>query len=47
VAPQQALCDGKQALLPADYHRLMGRMEMLAMGIGRKMAGVVSPELVA
>lgn len=41
VDPEQALCDGKQALLPADFHKLMGRLEMLAMGLGRKMGGAV------
>jgi 3-deoxy-7-phosphoheptulonate synthase len=42
VQPEQALCDGKQALLPADFGGLMGKLELLAMGIGRKMGGVVS-----
>lgn len=44
VAPEEALCDGKQALLPGDFHALMGRLEMLAMGLGRKMRGVIRPE---
>lgn len=34
VQPEQALCDGKQALLPEDFARLMGRLEMLALGVG-------------
>lgn len=40
VAPEQALCDGKQALLPDDFGSLMCELELLAMGLGRKMAGV-------
>lgn len=43
--PESALCDGKQALLPADFEQLMGRLEMLAMGLGRKLAGVSAPML--
>jgi 3-deoxy-7-phosphoheptulonate synthase len=39
VQPDAALCDGKQALAPVEYRRLMGKLEMLAMGIGRKLAG--------
>ncbi|MFN2496581.1 MAG: 3-deoxy-7-phosphoheptulonate synthase, partial [Pseudonocardiaceae bacterium] len=39
VLPEQALCDGKQALRPADFGRLMNRLEMLAMGVGRKLGG--------
>ncbi|MEN3535309.1 3-deoxy-7-phosphoheptulonate synthase [Microbispora sp. ZYX-F-249] len=38
VQPEQALCDGKQALLPEDFARLMNRLEMLALGVGRRMA---------
>ncbi|MEU7907461.1 3-deoxy-7-phosphoheptulonate synthase [Actinoplanes sp. NPDC049118] len=38
--PERALCDGKQALLPADFAALMGRMEMLGMGLGRPMSAV-------
>jgi 3-deoxy-7-phosphoheptulonate synthase len=45
VAPEQALCDGKQALLPDDFGMLMGNLELLAMGLSRKMAGVVRPAL--
>jgi 3-deoxy-7-phosphoheptulonate synthase len=42
--PEQALCDGNQALLPAEFHAVMCRLELLAMGLGRKMRGVVRPE---
>ncbi len=42
--PEQALCDGKQALLPADFRDLMGRLDMLAMGLGRQMSSAVSRE---
>jgi 3-deoxy-7-phosphoheptulonate synthase len=45
VAPEQALCDGKQALLPTDFGSLMGKLELLSMGLGRKMAGVMRPVL--
>lgn len=38
VTPEQALCDGKQALRPADFGHLMSRLQMLAMGLGRKLA---------
>ncbi|MGL5859162.1 MAG: 3-deoxy-7-phosphoheptulonate synthase, partial [Angustibacter sp.] len=47
VAPEQALCDGKQALLPDDFSTLMGKLELMAMGLSRKMAGVVAPAFVA
>lgn len=47
VQPEQALCDGKQALLPGGYRDLMGRLEMLAMGVGRKLSGSVRPEFSA
>ena len=46
VAPEQALCDGKQAMLPEDFGQLMGKLEMLAMAMSRKLAGVVRPALV-
>jgi len=45
VQPDQALCDGKQALLPADFRELMGKLETLAMGLGRKMRGAIRPEV--
>jgi 3-deoxy-7-phosphoheptulonate synthase len=38
VAPANARCDGKQALLPAQFARLMSRLEMLGIGIGRKVS---------
>ncbi|WP_370947368.1 3-deoxy-7-phosphoheptulonate synthase [Amycolatopsis sp. cg5] len=43
VQPEQALCDGKQALVPEAFRGLMTKLELLAMGIGRKMGGVVRP----
>jgi 3-deoxy-7-phosphoheptulonate synthase len=42
LQPEQALCDGQQALLPADFDQLMSRLAMLTMGVGRKMAGAAS-----
>jgi 3-deoxy-7-phosphoheptulonate synthase len=39
VRPDAALCDGKQALPPTDFKRLMSRIDLLAMGVGRKLAG--------
>lgn len=36
--PRTALCDGAQALLPAEFSRLVNRLEMLTMGLGRKVA---------
>jgi 3-deoxy-7-phosphoheptulonate synthase len=36
--PADALCDGKQALHPAQYHQLMRKLDLLAMGTGRKLA---------
>jgi 3-deoxy-7-phosphoheptulonate synthase len=38
VQPDEALCDGKQALRPSEFERLMGRLDLLAMGLGRKLA---------
>lgn len=35
VRPDEALCDGKQALLPADFDRLMARLRQVAAGLGR------------
>ncbi|PPK65670.1 3-deoxy-7-phosphoheptulonate synthase [Actinokineospora auranticolor] len=46
VAPEQALCDGKQALLPDDFGVLMGKLELLSMGLSRKLAGVVGAHAV-
>lgn len=39
LQPEAALCDGKQALSPAQFERLMDKLDLLAMGIGRKLAG--------
>jgi 3-deoxy-7-phosphoheptulonate synthase len=38
--PEQALCDGNQAILPAVFGDLMARLEMLGLGLGRQMAAV-------
>lgn len=46
VDPEQALCDGKQALLPDAFTGLMGRLETLAMGLGRSLSGALRPDLV-
>jgi 3-deoxy-7-phosphoheptulonate synthase len=37
VKPEEALCDGKQALLPEDFRRLVGELEGIAAAIGRPM----------
>jgi 3-deoxy-7-phosphoheptulonate synthase len=39
VQPDAALCDGKQALTPAEFGQLMSKLDLLAMGVGRKLAG--------
>lgn len=39
VQPDAALCDGKQALRPSEFEQLMVKLELLAMGVGRKLAG--------
>jgi 3-deoxy-7-phosphoheptulonate synthase len=39
--PERALCDGAQAMLPGDFHNLMNRLDMLAMGLGREMSGAI------
>jgi 3-deoxy-7-phosphoheptulonate synthase len=36
VAPEQALCDGQQALRPAEFERLMNRLDPLAAALGRR-----------
>jgi 3-deoxy-7-phosphoheptulonate synthase len=38
VRPEEALCDGKQALRPDEFGRLMSRLETLAMGVRRTLA---------
>ncbi|HTI23639.1 MAG TPA: 3-deoxy-7-phosphoheptulonate synthase [Kutzneria sp.] len=45
IRPEQALCDGKQAMLPTDFAQLMGKLEMLAMGVGRKMGNVARADI--
>lgn len=37
--PSQALCDGRQSLLPNDFQKLMDQLRLLAVPCGRKMAG--------
>ena len=39
VAPEEALCDGKQALRPQQFADLMDRLAPLAAGLGRHMSG--------
>lgn len=39
VQPEQALCDGNQALRPQQFAGLMGRLARLAAGLGRHMSG--------
>jgi 3-deoxy-7-phosphoheptulonate synthase len=43
VQPDEALCDGKQALRPSEFERLMSRLDLLAMGLGRKLATAHTP----
>jgi 3-deoxy-7-phosphoheptulonate synthase len=38
VAPDLSLCDRDQALAPDEFERLMKRLDLLAMGVGRKLA---------
>jgi 3-deoxy-7-phosphoheptulonate synthase len=40
VQPEQALCDGSQALTPAQFAGLMGRLTGAAAGLGRTMSRV-------
>lgn len=47
VRPDEALCDGKQALRPDDYHRLMARLHLLARGLHRDLATFQMPSEVA
>jgi 3-deoxy-7-phosphoheptulonate synthase len=42
VEPQQALCDGNQALSPEQFAGLMGRLAPAAAGLGRHMGGGTS-----
>jgi 3-deoxy-7-phosphoheptulonate synthase len=39
VEPEQALCDGNQALTPEQFAGLMGRLAPAAAGLGRHMGG--------
>jgi 3-deoxy-7-phosphoheptulonate synthase len=39
VQPERALCDGKQALRPAEFGRLMERLDGVAAGLGRAVHG--------
>lgn len=38
LEPGAALCDGKQALSSEQYEQLMDKLDLLAMGVGRKLA---------
>jgi len=42
VAPEQALCDGKQALLPYEFADVMARLAPVATALGRHMSEVPS-----
>jgi 3-deoxy-7-phosphoheptulonate synthase len=39
VDPDAALCDGRQALEPSQFEQLMSKLDLLAMGVGRKLGG--------
>ncbi|PZG50784.1 3-deoxy-7-phosphoheptulonate synthase [Spongiactinospora gelatinilytica] len=43
--PEQALCDGAQALRPSGFHELMGRLEMLVLGLGRDVSVVMDVDV--
>jgi 3-deoxy-7-phosphoheptulonate synthase len=47
VEPDEALCDGKQALRPDQYFRLMDRLDLLARGLRRELASLDLPDEVA
>jgi 3-deoxy-7-phosphoheptulonate synthase len=47
VRPDLALCDSDQALWPAEFKRLMERLDLLAMGLRRKLARPAASELSA
>jgi 3-deoxy-7-phosphoheptulonate synthase len=38
VTPSEALCDGDQALPPGEFTHLMEKLDLLAMGVGAKLA---------
>jgi 3-deoxy-7-phosphoheptulonate synthase len=38
ISPESALCDAKQALAPTEFYDLTAKLEMLAIGVGRKLA---------
>jgi 3-deoxy-7-phosphoheptulonate synthase len=42
VKPEEALCDGKQALLPEDFRRLLLELEGIAAAIGRPSRGAAA-----
>ncbi|GII54395.1 3-deoxy-7-phosphoheptulonate synthase [Planotetraspora thailandica] len=43
--PEKALCDGAQALRPSGFRELVGRLEMLALGLGRNVSVVVDVDV--
>jgi len=43
TAPEQALSDGNQALLPVDFEKLMGEIGQLASVVGRQMQDYAKP----
>jgi 3-deoxy-7-phosphoheptulonate synthase len=40
VQPEEALCDGAQALPPTEFRRLMKKLDLLAMGVGTTLASL-------
>jgi 3-deoxy-7-phosphoheptulonate synthase len=44
IQPDEALCDGKQALRPEEFHRLMNRLDLLARGLRRELATFDVPD---
>jgi 3-deoxy-7-phosphoheptulonate synthase len=44
VQPDEALCDGKQALRPDEFDQLMRRLDLLARGLRRELATLPLPD---
>ncbi len=42
VRPEEALCDGKQALLPSDFSALVAELRLIAAAVGRPFAAIAS-----
>ncbi|HEX5406767.1 MAG TPA: 3-deoxy-7-phosphoheptulonate synthase [Pseudonocardiaceae bacterium] len=40
VRPDETLCDGNRALWPSEFEGLMTKLDLLATGLGRQLAGV-------